>query len=88
MRNARAEDKAKREWDEVKNPLTPQQIIDMKASSHANRVRAMIEDNKAKTWEDAIDARDYLMYRISCENSCRAGPLAEVCRNICYSEYF
>jgi len=77
VRKTRMEQKTTREWNERKRLVTPQQIIQMKTCPHSLYCTKLVREPREERYslEQAVDVRNWLVFRLCIENGSRAGPI-------------
>ncbi|KAK3713985.1 hypothetical protein QZH41_017103, partial [Actinostola sp. cb2023] len=89
VKKTRMEQTSTRQWEERKILPSPDLIVEMKRCNFAKDCEKLLREPREDpyTLEQAVDTRNYLVFRISLENGSRAGPIhALTCHDMANSE--
>ncbi|KAK3705279.1 hypothetical protein QZH41_000077 [Actinostola sp. cb2023] len=77
VKKIRMEETSTRQWEERKILPKPDEIVEMKRCAYAQYCRKLLREPREDpyTLEQAVDARNFLVFRICLENGSRAGPI-------------
>ncbi|KAK3716241.1 hypothetical protein QZH41_006216 [Actinostola sp. cb2023] len=77
VKKVRMEQNRTRQWQERKTMLSPEDKIKMKACPHAVYCNKLLHGSREEPYslEQAVDMRNYLIFKMCIENGSRAGPI-------------